>query len=316
MHPFFFLLPPLVLLGALLFVWMAVLEPRRFRVWDVTIPRLPRDREEGLSVPSGRFPELKILHISDTHFSGRDRKKMEFLRAVLDDAGVPDFVFLTGDIMDTPPGLATCMELAAMIEARLGAFAVLGGHDFYRFGELWRKYLSIYKNEPVQSRRSKPNPVAALRNGFSEHGVVVLEDANRFVHLPEGGRIAVIGLNDTFFFHCDYEKAWRGVGCTPAIVLAHSPDVLPEVDARGAELAFFGHTHGGQIRLPLKGAIVTRSKVGACRARGVFRQGRTVFSINQGLGASRGTHIRLLCPPEVTMMRVGGKEFTQHYVTV
>ncbi len=307
--------PATFLAGASLFVWMTCIETRRYRLWRVNLPRAANqaDDDSGLALPADSFPDLDILHITDTHFTGRDEAKLKFLRSVFAKNKKPDFVFLTGDILDTPSGLESCLELAKMIETRLGAYAVLGGHDFFRNAELWRKYLSIYKNTPSQSSRRVPNPVARLRDGLRSHGVSVLEDENRTVNLPGGGRVAIIGLNDVFFFRCDYDRAWDGVDGLPSIVLAHSPDVLDEVAERGSDLAFFGHTHGGQVRLPFRGAIVTRSMVGAQRARGVFREKRTVFSINQGLGATRGTHIRLCCPPEVTLMSIGGARFTQSY---
>ena len=315
--PIYFVLLPVLFTGAALFIWMTLIEPRRFRVWRVGLPFRERSEEsEELALDAGRLPELRVIHITDTHFDGRDRGKLGFLRAVFESVPDPDFVFLTGDILDMPRGLESCFELAEMINAKLGAYAVLGGHDYFRFYELWRKYLSIYKNTPSPSRRKRPNPVVQLRRGLGERGVEVLEDENRIVSLPGDGRLAIVGLNDVFFFRCDYEKAWDGIGDMPAIVLAHSPDVLPQVVARGADMAFFGHTHGGQVRLPYRGAIVTRSMVGACRARGVFREGKSIFTINQGLGAARGTHIRLLCPPEITMMHLGAEDYGQDYSRV
>lgn len=297
----------------MLFAWMALIETKLFRVWEIKLPLRERRLSDEIAVLSDRLPELKILHITDTHFNGQDRMKLNFLERVLQHAGDLDFVFITGDIMDTPGGLTSCFRLAGMIEAKLGIYAVLGGHDFYRSGELLRKYIAIHKSRPIPSQCRKPNPVEKLRNGLRRRGVVVLEDENRILTLPGGNRIAIIGLQDAFFFHCDYDKAWDGVDGLPAIVIAHSPDVLPQAARRGADLAFFGHTHGGQVRLPVKGALITRSKVGTQRARGIFREDESIFTINQGMGASRGTHIRLCCRPEVTLMSIGGSELLQSY---
>lgn len=295
---------------------MAFVETRRFRIWRVDVPCIEGPRKEDKSLEASRFPDLNILHLTDTHFNGKDKIKLDFLQAVFQGSGRLDFVFLTGDILDSPRGLDSCMEMADMIDAGVGAFAVLGGHDFYRYAELWKKYLSIHKNEPNQSLRTKPNPVEKLREGFSRRGISVLECDNRIIDFPGGHKLAIVGLNDTFFFNCDYEGAWKGVDNLPVIVLAHSPDVLSEAEKRGADLAFFGHTHGGQVRLPFKGAVVTRSKVGARRARGIFRENKTLFTINQGLGATRGTHIRLCCPPEITLMRISHQKntFAQSYI--
>ncbi len=303
-----------------LFIWMAFFETRRFRVWRLNVPFAESEAAEPIVLPANGLPESYILHVTDTHFSGngKDRVKLEFIRSAIQEADRLDFVFLTGDILDSPPGLDSCLELAEMSSkaADRGAYAVLGGHDFYRSTELWRKYLSIHKNKPSQSpsKRKIPNPVNELRDGMKLHGVEVLEDSHSITDLENDDKLAIVGLNDTFFFQCDHSGAWEGLGDIPTIVLAHSPDVLPEIVERGAEIAFFGHTHGGQIRLPFKGAIVTRSMVGARRARGIFREKGTLFTINQGLGATRGTHIRLLCPPEVTLMHLGADSFQENYV--
>jgi predicted MPP superfamily phosphohydrolase len=73
-------------------------------------------------------------------------------------------------------------------------------------------------------------------------------------------------------------------------------------------LAFFGHTHGGQVRLPIFGAVATRSRLPAEFASGVFRLAETTFVINNGLGTSPLTPFRFLCRPEVTIL-----ELRQHF---
>jgi len=289
--------------GAVAFglAWMLLIEPKRFRLRRIAISP-PGSCRQGLSSSlAHRLPPLTILHITDTHFGSHDGGKMEFLRRACRESY--ELAFLTGDLIDRPRGLAQAFELAELLRPRLGSYAVLGGHDHY-FGVLGRhRYLAAGSSEPPPRRLLRDNPVRQLVEGLTRRGVEVLQDESRLLKGPDGEEFAIVGLRDAFMFRPDYDAAWDGVPqATPTIVLAHSPDALPEVSRRGADLAFFGHTHGGQVRLPLVGALVTRSRLEAQRAAGVFREGDTIFTINHGVGAGRGINFRLLCRPEVTLV--------------
>jgi predicted MPP superfamily phosphohydrolase len=254
-------------------------------------------------VCADRFPPLKILHITDTHFEGDDGAKLEFLRRVAL-AGPYDFVFFTGDLIDCPRGLEGCFRMAEIVKGRLGSFAVLGGHDHYR-AIFWKKRGLPGTGPPPPPQYRRPNPVSELIRGLKERGVEVLQDKSRVVSLGGGRRVAVVGLVDAFVYQPQYEAAWKNVpDGLPTIVLAHSPDVLPEVARRRADLAFFGHTHGGQVRFPLVGALVTHTSLPRRLAWGTFAEGRTRFVVSNGLGASPSTAYRLLCPPEAVVVEL------------
>lgn len=293
----------LALLAVALGVWAFAVEPRWFRVRRVILPRVASRDEGAIAVPAARLPTLEILHVSDTHFGSADAGKVQFLRRV---SSKPfDLVLLTGDLLDTPAGLAPCLASAEFLRGRLGCFAVLGGHDyFYAKGRRCR-WLSLRRpKRPPPPERRIPNPVEALVQGLKERGVEVLKNESRIIPCGDE-QLAVVGLEDAFVARPDYDAAWRHVPeGMPTIVLAHSPDVLPETVRRGTDLAFFGHTHGGQVRFPFVGAVVTRSHLDAARASGVFREGGTVFTLNNGVGAGEGIDLRLLCRPEVTVMEL------------
>lgn len=97
---------------------------------------------------------------------------------------------------------------------------------------------------------------------------------------------------------------------TPRLVLSHVPDVAMEASRRGLEAVLAGHTHGGQVRLPVLGAVITRSQLGPFFGRGVFefaapnRQGWTVLYVNPGIGTSL-LPVRVLCPPTWALVRLG-----------
>jgi len=303
-------MPVWVVIGAaglvavtLLATWMVFIEPRLFRVVRIEIPTADPDTEL-VAVGDERLAGLKILHVSDTHFHGRDEGKLRFLRRVASEEF--DLVFLTGDLIDSTGGIASCVRAARGFRARLGVFAVLGGHDYCR-PDLLARYLGLASGHLRAPWESRGNRVDLLVKGLYGAGVEVLSDEHRMIRLAGGGEAAIVGLRDAFTFVPHYDAAWRGIADgVPVIVLAHSPDVLPEVVRRGAKLAFFGHTHGGQVRLPFVGAVVTRCSLAASRARGTFREKGTIYTLNDGLGAGRGISFRLLCRPEVAVVRLTG----------
>ena len=271
--------------------WAVFIEPRRFRVRRVVL-----DADElGL-------PPLRILHVTDTHFHGRDGAMLRFL-ADLARGESFDAVFWTGDLIDTPGGIPSIAEAARLFSPRLGSFAVLGGHDYAWHGAA-EAYLRLLSGSPAFGF-SRDNPVDELRGALESAGVHLLEDESRRVEAGAGRGFAVVGLRDAFVIPPDYDAAWRGVqDGAPVVVLAHSPDVLRETASRGARVAFCGHTHGGQVRFPLIGALVTRSDLPGRLASGVFRAGPTTFLLNNGLGVSPATPFRLLCRPEVTVAQI------------
>ncbi len=278
-----------VALGGLLVVmWAIAVEPRRFRL-----------RRVVLDAQALGLPPLRILHVTDTHFSGRDDAILAFLRRLAATESF-DLAFFTGDLIDNGAGIRSATQAAGLFRARLGSFAVLGGHDYATVDPV-KVYTHMMRGEQRQVYAAR-NPVEKLVQCLEEAGVRVLEDRNATLAAPEGGQFAVVGVRDVFMFDPDYDAAWRGLdGRTPVINIAHSPDVLRETCARGAKLAFFGHTHGGQVRLPFIGAVVTRSHLPRRLAHGAFRQGSTVFIVNNGLGTSPVIPYRFLCRPEVTV---------------
>ncbi len=276
------------LLCVVLAVWMIFFERHRYRVRNVVLPA----GDLGL-------PPLRILQITDTHFHGRDEALLSFLKALCR-AEDFDLVFFVGDIIDDPDGLESAIEAGAMLRGRIGTFAVLGGHDYARMGA-FSVVPHVLKRRSLEEMPVR-NPAGELQRGLERVGVTVLQDENVVLN-ADGARFAVVGLRDAFQFEPDYAKAWAGLPPDlPVIVIAHSPDVLQETADRGARLALFGHTHGGQVRFPVVGAVVTRSSLPPRLAAGTFRHRDTVFTLNNGSGTSPATPYRLLCPPEVSVV--------------
>ena len=222
---------------------------------------------------------LRVLHLSDLHLHGRSALAEQVPTLV---AGLPhDLAVYTGDYIETDediPRLATF--LARM--PRAPAYAVLGNHDYRPFG-----------------RPGGRNDVRRLRAVLSAAGVQVLANTAQVVH---GGRLAIAGVDDPATGRDDAERALARVPATACnLLLAHSPDVALHLGARRPSLILAGHTHGGQVRLPLLGPLVTHSRLPRRLAMGLHRYRGVPLFVSRGIGYS-GLNLRLHCPAEVALL--------------
>lgn len=191
----------------------------------------------------------------------------------------PDLVLVLGDLVDPRGHFARPVSPEAVaaelgrLRGRLGVFAVLGNHDWANDG---------------------PRVAAALRDS----GIPVLENG-----WTSTGELVVAGLADAGTREPDLQATLDGVPPdAPVLLLSHDPDVFPRVPARVA-LTVSGHTHGGQIDLPLLKARTIPSRFGDRYARGhVVEDGRHLF-VTSGVGTSRWP-VRLRRPPEAVILRL------------
>lgn len=225
---------------------------------------------------------LRLALVSDLHAGAPhvDERRVErVVERVMRER--PDLVALLGDYVDPTVAFGGFLEpekvaaRLARLRAPLGVVAVLGNHDWSTDG---------------------PRVAAALRDA----GISVLENEA----VPAGGgRLWVVGLADATKRRPDMDAAFAAVPAgAPALVLSHDPDVFPHVPARAA-LTVAGHTHGGQVDLPVARRFVIPSRFGARYRRGhVVEGGRHLF-ITAGVGTSRFP-IRLGVPSEVVVLRL------------
>lgn len=234
---------------------------------------------------------LRIVHISDLHL--RDRKRALDLgaRAIqLTLAEQPDMICITGDIAHRSWYMPQAIGTLTPLDAEYGVYAVLGNHDLDRSLELntFRENVEL-------------DTVQRWIEGMEAIGVDVLFNEHRRVSV-NGHMLAVAGVGDP---SCGFDDLPATLTDAPAadvrLLLSHSPDVFDEPGIEWAHLILCGHTHGGQIRLPLIGspwAPVWRRRD---RASGLMRVGpNTVAYVSRGSGA--GTAARFNCPPEVTVL--------------
>ncbi|MGA7886381.1 MAG: metallophosphoesterase [Acidobacteriaceae bacterium] len=230
------------------------------------------------------FRGMRMVQISDIHYA--EYTESWFLRDVVRHVNrlKPDLVLMTGDFITFGPlpysyarrHMPECAAILGGIQCPL-RYASLGNHD------------TTIGSDYV---------IAPLR----EQGISVL--VNQAVALERGGqRLWLGGLGSACCGDADPAAAIPSAALTgyePLILMAHEPDILPEVSRYNADLMLSGHTHGGQVRLPFLPPLVL-PPYGQNYVEGFFRHGPTQLYVNRGIGAV-GVPFRLNCPPEITVL--------------
>lgn len=252
-------------------MWATVVEPRRLRVREVEVevPGWPR-----------ALDALRVALVADLHAGAPHVDESRVARVVAAaNRARPDLVALLGDYVDTRAPLGSRIEPEAVaaplgrLEAPLGTFAVLGNHDWNDEGE-------------------------RMRHALREQRIEVLE--NDAVSVSLGGQVLwLVGLADASTRTVDLATPFGLVPASaPLLVLSHDPDVLPRLPPRPL-LALAGHTHGGQIDLPLIRDRLSPSRHGY--DGGVFREGERLMYVSRGVGTST-LPIRVRATPEVVIL--------------
>jgi hypothetical protein len=152
--------------------------------------------------------------------------------------------------------------------------------------------------------RNWPAPVAGT-------GIVPLAGGSATLTLPGGRRLVLVGLQPSTSHDDDPRALCRELAAAPdadlRLVLGHSPSFvrwLPRCG--GADIALAGHTHGGQVVVPLYGAPITKSALHRRYASGFHEYAGTLLHVSAGIGMERMTapQIRFGCPPEICLLEV------------
>ena len=236
-------------------------------------PRWLVVRELALGQPTGQ--PVRIAVISDLHISGDRSPWTDLARTV--NATDPDLILLLGDTLNRGAALPVLHRTLSAMRARHGKYAVQGNWEAWYWNELpllegtgfrWLDHHAISR-----TIHGIPLHLLGLPYRDGDHG----NRAERLlVRLPRPG--------------------WR-------IFLYHTPDMADEVPS--ADLYLAGHTHGGQVSLPLYGALVTLSRHGKRFERGRSQVGRTVVYVNPGIGVEPMIPLRIGVRPEVTLVTLG-----------
>ena len=228
----------------------------------VKLPRLP-----------AALDQLSIVHLSDLHFTGQITR--EFFDFVVGQANelAGDLIVVTGDIVDEADCLAWLPDTLGRLRAPHGVWVILGNHD-------WRQA-----------------DVPGMRRQMSSLGLV--EIGGRAVTLElHGARLVVAG------------NEWPWFGPRPAVpareanelrlLLSHSPDQIAWARRNDFDLMLAGHNHGGQIRVPIVGPMITPSLYGVKYAGGLFYVPPTLMHVSRGISGEEP--VRFRCAPELTKL--------------
>jgi predicted MPP superfamily phosphohydrolase len=270
------------------YLYASRVEARRYQLETVSV------RVRNGNGNNGRV--LKILHLSDMHLCFPETDKIDFLRSINSDSY--DMVVLTGDVFENYSGLTYASSILPK-QPKLGAYAVLGNHDYFNYTLLHKSFGRLFRRfrHPGNTRDVKPF-IAALETA----GFTVLR--NETLDLAEQG-IHITGIDYPYVAEPRMrELTEEGQSRDLRLLLFHLPIFLDKMAATGVHAAFGGHTHGGQIRLPGYGAIITDSELSRAEASGLFWRGDTAFHISRGLSADPRTNFRLFCPPAATIVEV------------
>jgi predicted MPP superfamily phosphohydrolase len=238
---------------------------------QVRIPRLPKALE-GLS----------IAHLSDLHMLGNLRR--EFFESLVEHANSlqADMIAVTGDIVEKDRCVDWLAGTLGQLAAPQGVYFVLGNHD------------------------KRVSDAGRTRDTLTACGMIDLGGTWRQVEIR--GEPVLLAGNELPWFLPGPDMSTappRGEdGRPPRILLSHSPDQIEWAKAHDFDLMLAGHTHGGQIRLPLIGPVVSPSVFGVKYASGTFFESPTLMHVSRGCSGEQA--IRLNCPPELAKVVLRG----------
>jgi predicted MPP superfamily phosphohydrolase len=225
------------------------------------------------------FDGFRITQVSDIHHS-RIVSIEEVRRVVRLAQGTrPDMFALTGDYTTMYRRfIEPCAEALGSLKAPEGVWAVLGNHDYYTDAQL---------------------TVRALERAR----ISVLGNANTLVRRGADS-LQLSGVDDWSWGRADWERAFYGLERKrPTILLSHQPRVLDLAETRGVSLILSGHTHGGQVSLPLIGSPARFISSEMKYARGLYQQGGTQLYVSRGTGVI-GLPVRFGARPEIAVLRL------------
>lgn len=276
--------------GAATLAYASLIERNLFILRRYDVPILATDAEP-----------LRILHLSDLHMTPNQRRKQQWVASLA--ATDPDLVVVTGDNMAHPDAVPGVQRALQPLLDTPGAF-VFGSND-YR-GPVWKNPLGylLPDREYVQG---VDLPFDDLRAALTDAGWHDLNNAR--TTLKAGGRtIELAGVDDPHIDQDEYPAVAGQVSpdADLTIGVTHTPEprILDAMAADGFALLLAGHTHGGQVRVPGIGALVTNCDLPRAMARGLHRWPRwdSWLHVSAGLGTHPTAPIRFACRPEATLL--------------
>lgn len=255
-------------LYALCFAWGSLVEAHWVQVTRV---------ELKANQPVLGYDRFRIVHLSDLHLERLGRREARVVELVRELE--PHLVLLTGDYMNVKSAGQALSEMLSAMKPPHGVYGVQGNWD--------TKFLA--------------------QEYFRLGGATLLEDETRLLPPRNGGLLRLVG--QSVYPSRPLRDLLSGLeDGAYTIYLHHLPDAVDELRARErgqrVDLFLCGHTHGGQVRLPFWGAVVTESKYHKRYERGLFDVDGVPMFVSQGVGMQGGLspRVRFLCRPEVAVI--------------
>ena len=277
----------------------AAWEARQYTLRRVSVPVLPE----------GHRP-LRVLHLSDLHMMPGQARKQEWLRGL---AGLrPDLVVNTGDNLSHRDSVPAVRDSLGPLLDVPGVF-VFGSNDYYS-PSLRNPLRYLLPDDGQRNIHTPQLPWRDLGRVFTDSGWLDLTNTRAELKV-EGTTFAFAGVDDP---HLEYDRLDEVAG--PAdpdadvrLAVAHAPylRVLDRFAADGYDAIIAGHTHGGQVCLPRRGALTTNCDLEPARAKGLHRHpaaskpgepGSSWLHVSAGLGTSPYVRLRVACRPEASLV--------------
>lgn len=293
--------------GVAALAYATLVERRWYALRHATVP--------ALRAPAAR--PLRVLHLSDLHLLPGQEHRRAFVRRCLDLR--PDLVVATGDFLGGPDVIDGVLALLGPAARERPCLGVLGSNDYS--GPVLKNPLH-YLTRPDERLDGEPLDTGRLVAGLTDAGWCMLDNRRTRLATPSGV-LDVAGLGDPHIGldepdAVDWSPPTEDVALRLGVVHAPYLRALDTFDGHGFDLVLAGHTHGGQLRVPLVGALTANCDLPldqvrglsthprGTRAAGAARRQPLWLHVSAGLGHSRYAPARFCCRPEATILDLVG----------
>lgn len=236
----------------------------------------------------------RIILLSDLHTGPfKTKTYIEKITQQIETVEQPDVILLAGDFVSGDERAAIALKSLEKITKKIPTYAVWGNHDF-NIG---------YLNQEIR------DDTKVTRKIFKESGITILENENLLIKTLSGQEFWLLGVDSVMARRDDIAKAYYGLTHLderPKIVLAHNPDIMFSIVQYyiPVDIILTGHSHGGQIRLPIIGSLAEIPiYLGQQYDKGLFDYKGYKLFITSGTGET-ATRARLFNEPELVVIDI------------
>ena len=262
--------------GLIVYLWSSLVEPHQLALTHLKV--------ETPELDAG-MPAIRLLHLSDLHLERLTKREDRLLSFI--SKAKPDLIVITGDYLNLsynrdPEAIEQVRAFLPKITAPYGVYATLGSPPV----DLWEVAPFHFENTNIR----------LLRNELAE------------VDLGKGRTLTLVGLDCTHDMVYDSYQLDKLLDTDSSsqtrVLLYHSPELMPHAKTKNIDLFLCGHTHGGQVRMPIYGAILTSACTGKQYEMGRYDEQGTTLYVSRGIGLEGmcAPRIRLFCPPEICLL--------------